>query len=1015
MAYLNQDCIDDMKNTRRFLSFLSYLLVFVLNSRLLYGGVDIARPLAVQVLITPAISTETTSLASGPNGQALPTIHVEFRPDFSLDAAASDESMLNDSDHPRRNQFLKKEIEAANVVRATQNSRAENGPKMFFLAEVPPGTDQNLLKFYHVSSKWRIMRNKYSDKILRCRDDRLLDQILKTKPDFEAYSAEEQVRLKTIVSHVDLLIRKDSHTLYPGGPASHVRRGTFAFDGDLLSPAIWVGEKMLDLPDEMLAWLMLEQAQHILFPEREHGRGSKQIRHSAELTALLEDFIRQHAPSEPPGTPAHTAYPTQAAVEDSREGFGFIRRPLSGPELTFQKFLDHTISRRSFGRPAKARLIHTLTHMRKSSLQIRQPFFPALNADAILKNKRSFNVDALTKELLHEKQRYLNFKDSSGKRIFSYKQIDLLLFKNLIPFAWIKSFYTDGFSKNFILVLMEAWSNPPEIWKDKKSDRDRLIAEGIPRHWATYMVLSDGNIITLWDQSLRRDRDRLVTEYGVPSLWATYLMLIYKDSALSQWQNKFSRLVAHYVEQGFSKPKALYYSIIDGDIYTDLADRPKRHDHSGTPVGEFSEGFLAESRPDWTIESEEDLFDDNNFGVPLGALMQSRDTFNEHLDDLRDDLQGKRRWLTDNGLTEPLVSYLLNAYRDPVDKWIKMKEVKALIKTVNPGLSDNELNTLVFKMFNPKVIEDHMEARDIEKTIRHIVFGANMRGFRNYYQGHYFPSKLERNTAIVLQHFGLLEKPELGENWQVLIENRSFDFRIRFHEIDIFLEPHWEPAGQFRAVKRKHLIKIFGPTDPAWRPFFKNPDSPALQFRDDAFEAIRRSALPEDQRGLMEKLYRSNCGRTLEQYADERREILARNHFAHARLLAFSSLEELYRLLHQDLNLEVSEMDIAAIKDTISAAETESDTFIYESLLLFWTGNKHFEDTLTDYPAPDAAALFSPSRPSASKNKGGIDLHAGMLRLETQGEGSLFSESLLMHINPTGLIGFTPVIIDIKQ
>jgi|GEM_PF-3892245 len=1004
-----------MKNTQHFLSFFSYLLVFVLNSRLLYGGVDIAKPLEVQVLIAPAISTGTVSPASGPNGQALPTIHVEFHPNFAPDVTDPDESMLNDSDHPRRNQFLKKEIEAANVVRATQNSRAENGPKMFFLAEVPPETDQNLLKFYHVSSKWRIMRNKYSDKILRCRDERLLDQILRIKPDFQTYSAEEKAHLKTIVSHVDLLIRKDSHTLYHGGPVSHVRRGTFAFDGDLLSPAIWIGEKMLDLPEETLAWLMLEQAQHILFPEREHGSGSKQIRHSAELTTLLEDFIRQHAPSEPPGTPAHTAYLTQDAVEDSREGFGFIRRPLSDPELKFQKFLDHAVSRRAFGRSAKTRLIHTLTHMSRSSLQIRQPFFPALNADAILKNKRSFNIRALIKELLQEKQRYLNFKDSSGKRIFSYKQIDLLLFKNLIPFAWIESFYAEGFSKNFILVLMEAWSNPPETWKDKKFDRDRLVSEGIPRHWATYMVLSDGNIITLWDQSLRRDRDRLVTEYGVPSLWATYLILVYKDSALTQWQDKFNRLVAHYVDQGFSKPKALYYSIIDGDIYTDLADRPKRHDHSGTPVGEFSEGFLAESRPDWTAEAGDNIFDDNNFGVPLGALMQSRETFNENLDDLRDDLQDKRRWLTDNGLTEPLVSYLLNAYRDPVDKWIKMKEVKELINTVNPGLSDNELNTLVFKMFNPKVIEDQVEARDIEKTIRRIVFGANMRGFRNYYQGRYFPSKLERNTAIVLQHFGLMEKPELGENWQVLIGNRSFDFRIRFHGNEIFLEPHGEPAGQFRSVKRNHLMKIFGPTDLAWRSFFKNPDSPALQFSDDAFEAIHRSALPEDQRVLMEKLYRTSCGRTLEQYADERREILAQNHFAHARLLTFSSLEELYRLLQQDLNLSVTEADLSAINNRISEAEIESDAFIYESLLLFWTGNKHFKDTLTDYSAPDAAELSSPSSPAASINKGGIDLHPGMLKLETQGENSLFPESLLMRFDPTGLIGFTPVIIDIKQ
>ncbi|MFC1548485.1 protein kinase [Candidatus Omnitrophota bacterium] len=67
-------------------------------------------------------------------------------------------------------------------------------------------------------------------------------------------------------------------------------------------------------------------------------------------------------------------------------------------------------------------------------------------------------------------------------------------------------------------------------------------------------------------------------------------------------------------------------------------------------------------------------------------------------------------------------------------------------------------------------------------------------GFGNtcYWRGKRFPSRLERNTAMVLSHFGLIEDVVKGNTWQVDMGGKRIDFHFKFNGHSIYIEAHPE-------------------------------------------------------------------------------------------------------------------------------------------------------------------------------------------------------------------------------
>ncbi|MBF0215713.1 MAG: hypothetical protein HQL30_01835 [Candidatus Omnitrophica bacterium] len=110
-------------------------------------------------------------------------------------------------------------------------------------------------------------------------------------PIFMDYSPEEKKKLIDIAMRIRINIVAGRYSLFDGGPLLHARRGNYSLKGNLGQSAIWIGEKALDsLRDEEILMALLEEAQHILYPERVHGDGGPkagQITHSGYLKYKL--------------------------------------------------------------------------------------------------------------------------------------------------------------------------------------------------------------------------------------------------------------------------------------------------------------------------------------------------------------------------------------------------------------------------------------------------------------------------------------------------------------------------------------------------------------------------------------------------------------------------------------------------------------------------------------------------------------------------------------------------------
>lgn len=123
----------------------------------------------------------------------------------------------------------------------------------------------------------------------------MLKVIIDQKNDhFRRYSFKDLERLLETAMTVPLFLNKEYATVHFKGPFGHTRRGISKDrHGNIRPPTIWLGAKLFEYPeitDEDLALLLLEESQHIVFPDRDHGDGKEEIGHSRYLHEKLEDL-----------------------------------------------------------------------------------------------------------------------------------------------------------------------------------------------------------------------------------------------------------------------------------------------------------------------------------------------------------------------------------------------------------------------------------------------------------------------------------------------------------------------------------------------------------------------------------------------------------------------------------------------------------------------------------------------------------------------------------------------------
>ncbi|MCM8814251.1 MAG: hypothetical protein NC924_10040, partial [Candidatus Omnitrophica bacterium] len=166
--------------------------------------------------------------------------------------------------HTRRNEALAALVPSGAVVLITQNETGTYEAAPFGGGLLPAARSKDL----RAAAEQLLQRAE--TQVRQARDGGALDILLATKPQFSALSESEKNEVATIAAQAPLLVVKGRVTLHPQGAYAHARLGTYPQTKNPQDAAIWLGEvSLLQLSVEHLGLLLLEEAMHIAFPDRE--------------------------------------------------------------------------------------------------------------------------------------------------------------------------------------------------------------------------------------------------------------------------------------------------------------------------------------------------------------------------------------------------------------------------------------------------------------------------------------------------------------------------------------------------------------------------------------------------------------------------------------------------------------------------------------------------------------------------------------------------------------------------
>lgn len=371
--------------------------------------------------------------------------------------------------------------------------------------------------------------------------------------------------------------------------------------------------------------------------------------------------------------------------------------------------------------------------------------------------------------------------------------------------------------------------------------------------------------------------------------------------------------------------------------------------------------------------------------------------------------------LMKKGFEEPLLTYLLRAYQNPMEKAVKIEELALLIKRFDPRVKWQEALLTAFKLFHPRSYADKQEARGTGDIIKHLLFGRGKRGHRNYYQGYIFASKFERDTAIILRYFGLIGNIQMGKNWQVPMDQLCVDFKFEYKGRQIIMEPHQEPQGQLYLVNRADIEHILGNDPRTLEYLFVNPSMRSLKFHPDFLSRVDRLSLADVRKDILRNLWQINMGRTISSYAADRENTLRQFEHTNFSLYAFESTQKLYGILQDYFDITVTSNDKKAISRLITEANSRSDYHIVNSLLMYWTGMSNLQKALEGEGVLKKRARDLAGTTVGSEN-GGIDFDQKYLDLKVE-PGEEIQDSFhapYPAISDRGLDGLRPVILHVN-
>ncbi|MFH1593800.1 MAG: hypothetical protein ABID09_03785 [Candidatus Omnitrophota bacterium] len=108
----------------------------------------------------------------------------------------------------------------------------------------------------------------------------------------------EKEKILAIAREIEILVVRDRYTIHDGGTLAHARRGVTREN----DKAIWLGERTLTdrtISDEEVAALLIEEARHILHPDRTHGDKETDIQHDESVFNKLVGIATSAGEPEP--------------------------------------------------------------------------------------------------------------------------------------------------------------------------------------------------------------------------------------------------------------------------------------------------------------------------------------------------------------------------------------------------------------------------------------------------------------------------------------------------------------------------------------------------------------------------------------------------------------------------------------------------------------------------------------------------------------------------------------------
>jgi hypothetical protein len=620
------------------------------------------------------------------------------------------------------------------------------------------------------------------------------------------------------------------------------------------------------------------------------------------------------------------------------------------------------------------------------------------------------DINRLVEIFIQRKAKFaqLSYSYWPGQPVFSPEEVTHLTFTRLAPVEWIESLREDDVPKEIILHLVDLWPDVGSEWNQHKPWIKKLVADGIPRVWASYMVLSGApeQVHQLWQNDLKPIRDQLI-QAGLPPLWATFITLIYQDP-LGEFRDHFQPDIEKFQAAPYrlSFPAATYYAIMNRHLFLDS----KRLREDLLPLRAFPESRQMADTAAQSVARSQERMD-----------------------------QGFARLQEDPDFEKEITSFLSRAYGANGHIWEHIRGLKAILAEKNPELSSTEITRLLTIFLHPEILPDliqdtnreHQPPAHVRQVIRKLFFKDASYGYTTSYQGNIFPSKFERNVGIVLQELQLIKDIRFGENWQVPMGSIIVDYgpvRVINSEVDYYFEPHSE-RGQRQWISGQDIQAALGDLRIGWKSLFRIQDHGEEKrfYPHDNFYTLFQN-LPgssKDKRALR-NFYRTYFGQPIKEYQDKRRAEIAKAYKRTGRsdhrfeVFAFENIDDLRGILNK-IGISMTNERWGQIKDKFRQADAENDARIYEAMLMFSTGQVVNLESVIKNPdhvqfarstqVPDAAMR------SAEQNLGGIDLTPAFFNFPDSGseEPSWGEEGMLgPWISPQDFLGLRPVVMDVR-